>query len=78
VDRQFHATDSAVHMIQTTGKIISSVTDGLKDRPLALALVLVNVLFLIMTSGLLYSVNEHGLRRDKLISDLVANCQPTR
>jgi hypothetical protein len=65
-------------MIQTTGKIIGHVADGLKDRPLALALVLVNVLFLIMTSGLLYSVNEHGLRRDKLVADLVANCQPTR
>jgi hypothetical protein len=65
-------------MIQTTGKIISSVADGLKDRPLALALVVVNVLFLIMTSGLLYSVNEHGLRRDKLISDLIQLCSPKR
>ena len=65
-------------MMQATGKIVGHITEGLKDRPLALALILVNVLFLIVTSGVLYSVNQTGVRRDKLISDLIQLCQPKR
>jgi hypothetical protein len=65
-------------MIQTTGKIVGHLTEGLKDRPLALALVLVNVLFLAVTSGVLYSVKQTGERRDKLISDLIQLCSPKR
>ena len=65
-------------MIQATGKAVSEVTAALKDRPLALALVIVNIAFLLVTSLVLWSVKESGERRDKLLSDLVVNCKPNR
>jgi hypothetical protein len=64
-------------MIEKTGRVASEVVASLKDRPLALALVIVNVLFLAITAWVLFSVKESGERRDKLVSDLVANCRPT-
>lgn len=65
-------------MIQATGKAVSDVASALKDRPLALALVIVNIAFLLVTSLVLWSVKESGERRDKLLSDLVVNCKPNR
>jgi hypothetical protein len=62
-------------VIQTTGRVVGQVADSLKDHPLALALVVVNVMFLAMTSGVLYSVSKSGERRDKLLTDLVTNCR---
>jgi len=65
-------------VIQATGKAVSDVASALKDRPLALALVIVNIAFLLVTSLVLWSVKESGERRDKLLSDLVVNCKPNR
>ena len=63
-------------MIEKTGKVASEIVASLKDRPLALALVIVNLMFLMITGWVLFSVKESGERRDKLVSDLVANCRP--
>jgi len=63
-------------MIQSTGKAVSDVTAALKDRPLALALVIVNVAFLLVTSFVLWSVKQSGERRDKLIASVLETCQP--
>ena len=62
-------------MIEAGGKAVSDVANVLKDRPLALALVIVNVAFLLVTSFVLWTVKESGERRDVLVSSLVANCQ---
>ena len=65
-------------MIESTGKAVSDVAGVLKDRPLALALVIVNIAFLLVTSFVLWTVKESGERRDKLVADLVTNCQPAQ
>jgi hypothetical protein len=57
-------------------RVASDVVSSLKDKPLALALVVVNVLFLAVTSYVLSSVKASTERRDKLITDLVTNCKP--
>jgi hypothetical protein len=63
-------------MIQATGKVATEIVATLKDRPLALALIVINILFLAMTAWVLFSVKESGERRDQLVSDLVTNCRP--
>ncbi len=57
---------------KVTGEVVSS----LKDRPLMLVVVILNVLFLAITAYVLSSVKESGERRDKLLTDLVASCKP--
>jgi hypothetical protein len=57
-------------------RVASDVVSSLKDKPLALALVVVNVLFLAVTSYVLSSVKASTERRDKLITELVTNCRP--
>jgi hypothetical protein len=65
-------------MIKATGAVATEIVATMKDRPLALALIIVNVLFLAMTTFVLLSVKEAGERRDKLMSELVASCHLKR
>lgn len=62
-------------MIQATGKIAGAVVEGLRDQPLALALVVINVLFLGLVGYTLYQVSERGIARDALIAKLAQECQ---
>jgi hypothetical protein len=57
-------------------KIAVSVVDGLKAHPFALAVVVINVLFIAFTSYVLYALAQSGIRRDKLLSDTLAQCEP--
>lgn len=55
-------------------KIIAAL-DGLKSNPLALALVLVNLLFLAWGVYLMHSFAAAAERRDVLITQLVERCK---
>jgi hypothetical protein len=70
--------DETMGPIQEGGKVATSMIEALKSQPLALALVIVNVLFLL--GGLYFlhdlkaSVQERNLRHDQQFSTLLEHC----
>jgi len=64
-------------MMETTGKVASEVAKGLTaGGPLALPLVVINVVCLAVVGYVLYKVSDANERRDALISELARSCQP--
>jgi hypothetical protein len=64
-------------MIQATGKAAEEVARGLAaGGPLALPLVVINVICLLVVGFVLYKVDAAIERRDMLISELARSCQP--
>jgi hypothetical protein len=61
-------------MIHATGKVASSVVEGLKSQPLALPLVVVNLLALGLVAYVLHEISGATQRRDVLITDLAKHC----
>ena len=61
-------------MIHATGKVAGSIVEGLKGQPLALTLVIVNVLCLMIVGYTLYQVAERAEARDLLITKLATEC----
>lgn len=55
--------------------LITGISENLKASPLALALVLVNVLFLMWGVYMFNQFGEAGQRRDELIRHLVEKCR---
>ena len=54
--------------------VVSSVTDGLKGSPIALGLVLINLVFVALMLYLLQQVSSSIARRDEIISEVVKHC----
>jgi hypothetical protein len=54
---------------------INGVVEGLKSSPLALPLVVVNMLALVLVGYMLWVTAERAAARDALIADLAKNCQ---
>ena len=64
-------------MIEKTGQIASEAVKGLTaGGPLALPLVVINVVCLAVVGYVLYKVSDANERRDALISELARSCQP--
>jgi len=64
-------------MIEYTGKVAGEVAKGLAAAgPLALPLVIINVVCLIVVGYTLYHIASASERRDNLIADLAKSCQP--
>ena len=64
-------------MIENTGQIASDAVKGLAaGGPLALPLVVINVICLLVVGYVLYKVDAAIERRDTLISELARSCQP--
>lgn len=63
---------------EEVGKVASGVVEGLRDSPFALALVVINVLFLAFGAWFLLTLagtsGEATKRRDALISQLAKDC----
>jgi hypothetical protein len=55
-------------------RIASGILDGLKSQPLALALVIVNVLYLIAGTVLLREANTARERRTDLVTTMMQKC----
>jgi hypothetical protein len=64
-------------MIHATGKVASSVVDGLKSQPLALPLVVVNLLALGLVAFTLNEISKRSEARDTLIIKLAQECRQT-
>jgi hypothetical protein len=62
-------------MIQATGKVAASVIEGLKASPLALPLVIVNLLALGLVAFTLQKISDRSEARDVLISKLAQECK---
>lgn len=64
-------------MIEHTGKVASEVAKGLQAAgPIALPLVIINIVCLSVIGYVLYKVSDASVRRDALISELARGCQP--
>lgn len=55
-----------------TGKVASGIVDSLKGQPLALSLLVINVLYLLFGAWLLLKVSDRSEARDKMIVQLAA------
>jgi hypothetical protein len=64
-------------MIKATGEMGKSVIEGLKQQPLALPLVVVNVLALALVGYVLWIIAERSEARDALITELAKGCVVT-
>jgi hypothetical protein len=56
---------------EEAGKVAGGITDALRGQPLALALIVLNILWLIAVFWLAHS---NSAREDQLIADLVRAC----
>lgn len=61
-------------MIQATGKVATTIVEGLKGQPLALPLVIVNLMALGIVAYTLHEIAEAGRARDMLITKLATEC----
>lgn len=55
-------------------EVANTVANSLKDHPLTLAIVIINVLFIASAAWTLRSIAQAGERRDALIAQLVKEC----
>ena len=55
-------------------EVATTVAHSLKDHPFALAIVVINVLFILSAAWTLRSIAQAGERRDALIAQLVKEC----
>ena len=55
-------------------EVASGVVHGLRDHPFTLAIVVINVLFIVSAAWTLRSIAQAGERRDALIAQLVKEC----
>jgi len=62
-------------MIQATGKVASSLVDGLKAQPLGLAVVVINVVALCLVGYALHEISQRTASRDALITKLAQECR---
>ena len=64
-------------MIEYTGKVAGEVAKGLAAAgPLALPLVIINIVCLGVVFFTLYHISSASERRDNLIAELAKSCQP--
>jgi hypothetical protein len=61
-------------MIVNGGKVAVSVIDGMKSHPIALGLVIINVLFVLVTAYWMYLVGQSTLRKDALLTEMAKSC----
>lgn len=62
-------------MVETIKEIVGAVGENLKSQPLAFALIIVNLLFLLWAVYVFNGVAKAGERRDNLITQLMEHCK---
>lgn len=69
-------------LAEESGKVAVSVVDSLKSQPISLALIVLNVIFLITGYLILAKVSDRSSadaqRADDLIAKLVSQCSQTK
>jgi len=61
-------------MIQATGKAAQTVAEALKNQPITLAVVVINLICMVIVGFTLYSVSLRVSERDKMFAELVQQC----
>jgi len=61
-------------MIQATGKAAQTVAEALKNQPITLAVVVINLICMAIVGFTLYSVSLRVSERDKMFAELVQQC----
>lgn len=61
-------------MPQEAAKVASGIVDTLKNQPLALALIVINVLFIAFVGFVIHGLADAEIRKDNLLADLARNC----
>lgn len=60
------------------GKVAISMVEGMRSQPLALALITINVVFLVGGGWVLHDLasrtTEASVRRDKMLTEFVTSC----
>jgi hypothetical protein len=63
---------------EQAGRVVSGVTDALKSQPLALALVLVNLMFLAggiyVAKDFFQRLESASLRKDTMVEEMMKRC----
>ena len=62
-------------MIQATGKVASTLVEAMKNQPLTLPVVLINIMCLAIVAYTLYSINGRVMERDKLLAEVIQKCK---
>ena len=62
-------------MIQATGKVANTLVEALKNQPLALPVVLINIMCLGIVAFTLYSISNRVSERDKLLAEIIQKCK---
>jgi hypothetical protein len=60
--------------LEEGGKVATGIVDNLKTQPLALAILVINVLFLGFMGFIIHSLKEQAERKDALLGDLARHC----
>jgi hypothetical protein len=60
--------------LEEGGKVATATVESLKSQPLALALIVINLLFIGFVSFVLYSLKDQAERKDALLGDLARHC----
>ena len=64
--------------VEEGAKVATGIVEGLKSQPLSLALIVLNIAFILFTGWLAYTINdrtEHQYQvKDELIAKLIAQC----
>jgi hypothetical protein len=60
--------------VEEGAKVAGGVVDALRREPLSLALVVLNVLFLLMFYGVFREISASAERRDALLTELAKDC----
>jgi hypothetical protein len=65
--------------IEEGAKVATGIVDGLKSQPLSLALIVLNLTFIVFTAWLAYTVNARTTHqydvKDALIAKLIEQCR---
>jgi len=63
---------------EQAGKAVNNIVDSLRPQPLAIALILINVIFLFGGGWVIHDVaertSEGNARRDKMLVDIMSGC----
>jgi len=62
-------------MVHISGKLATEIIDALKTHPIALPLVVVNLMCLLIVGYTLHSVASRSTAKDTLIAELSRKCQ---
>jgi hypothetical protein len=64
-------------VVEETGKVATAAIEGLKTSPLSLALVVMNIIFVLFVSWISYAINERTITqfmvKDTLIESMVGS-----